>query len=72
MLTDESIILNLNDVVRITPEIADTTELEFTTPTSILVDGKWTDALTFEHLIRNLLRGHHTAFGYGQYLLSSS
>lgn len=56
MLTDEGIILNLIDVMHNTPEITDTIELEFITPTSIKVDGKWTRDLTFEHLIRNLLR----------------
>lgn len=34
----------------------DEIELEFITSTSIKVNGRWTDNLTFEHLIRNLLR----------------
>ena len=56
MLTDDGIILNLDDVMCNRPDITDTMELEFITPTSIKVDGKWTNDLTFEHLIRNLLR----------------
>ena len=56
MLTDDGIILNIDDVMHNTHEITDTVELEFLTPTSIKVDGKWTKDLTFEHLIRNLLR----------------
>ena len=56
MLTDEGIILNLDEIMHNHPEINDTIELEFITPTSIKVDGKWTNNLTFEHLIRNLLR----------------
>ena len=56
MLTDDGIILNIDDVMHNTPEITDTVELEFLTPTSVKVDGKWTKDLTFEHLIRNLLR----------------
>ncbi len=56
MLTDDGIILNIDDVMYNTPEITDTIELEFITPTSVKVDGKWTKDLTFEHLIRNLLR----------------
>ena len=56
MLTAEGIVLNLEDVMQNTPQIDDTIELEFLTPTSIKVDGKWTNDLTFEHLIRNLLR----------------
>ena len=38
------------------PHDTDAIELEFLTPTSIKVNGRWTSALTFEHLIRNLLR----------------
>ena len=56
MLTDEGIILNLDDVMQNAYHITDTMELEFITPASIKVDGKWTSDLTFEHLIRNLLR----------------
>ena len=56
MLTDDGIILNIDDVMYNTPEITDTIELEFITPTSVKVDGKWMKDLTFEHLIRNLLR----------------
>ena len=56
MLTDDGIILNIDDVMHNTHEITDTIELEFLTPTSVKVDGKWTKELTFEHLIRNLLR----------------
>ena len=56
MLTDDGLILRLDDVMQAALHITDEIELEFLTPTSIKVDGKWTSALTFEHLIRNLLR----------------
>ena len=56
MLTDDGLILGLADVMPAAPHATDTIELEFITPTSIKVDGKWTSELTFEHLIRNLLR----------------
>ena len=56
MLTDDGLILRLDDVMKAAPHITDEIELEFLTPTSIKVDGKWTSQLTFEHLIRNLLR----------------
>ena len=38
------------------PHATDAIELEFLTPTSIKVNGKWASHLTFEVLIRNLLR----------------
>ena len=56
ILTDDGLILQLDDVMDTAPDIADVTELEFITPTSIKVDGKWTSHITFEHLIRNLIR----------------
>ena len=56
MLTDDGLILHLDDVMRNAPHAIDAIELKFLTPTSIKVDGKWTSRLTFEHLIRNLLR----------------
>ena len=56
MLTDDGLILRLDDVLQAALHATDTLELEFITPTSIKVDGKWTGQLTFEHLIRNLLR----------------
>lgn len=56
MLTDEGLILRLNDVMEGAPHAADEFELDFLTPTSIKVNGQWTMNLTFEHLIRNLLR----------------
>ncbi|MDE0683645.1 MAG: CRISPR system precrRNA processing endoribonuclease RAMP protein Cas6 [Candidatus Poribacteria bacterium] len=56
MLTDDGLILGLADVMHAVPHATDAIELEFITPTSIKVDGKWTSKLTFEHLIRNLLR----------------
>lgn len=56
MLTDDGLILQLDDVMHAAPHSIDEIELEFLTPTSIKVNGKWTGALTFEHLIRNLLR----------------
>lgn len=56
MLTDEGTVLRLDDVMHTAPHNTDEIELAFLTPTSIKVNGKWTDNLTFEHLIRNLLR----------------
>ena len=56
MLTDEGVILGLEDVMHAAPSVTDTIDLEFLTPTSIKVNGRWTSHLTFEHLIRNLLR----------------
>ncbi len=56
MLTNEGLILRLADVIEDAPHAADGIELEFLTPTSIKLDGRWTSNLTFEHLIRNLLR----------------
>lgn len=56
MLTDDGLILRVDDVMRAVPHTANAIELKFLTPTSIKVDGKWTSELTFEHLIRNLLR----------------
>ena len=56
MLMDDGLILQLDDVMRAEPQATNTIELEFLTPTSIKVDGKWTGMLTFEHLVRNLLR----------------
>ena len=56
MLTDDGLVLQLDDVMQDAPHATDEIELEFLTPTSIKVDGKWTSELTFEHLIRNLLR----------------
>ena len=56
LLTDDGLILGLDHVMKGVPQIANAIELEFLTPTSIKVDGKWTSNLTFEHLIRNLLR----------------
>lgn len=56
MLSDEGMVLRLDDVMGSAPHVTDTVELEFLTPTSIKVGGQWTKNLTFEHLIRNLLR----------------
>ena len=56
MLTNDGLILRLEDVMQAAPRVADEIELAFLTPTSIKVDGKWTSNLTFEHLTRNLLR----------------
>ena len=56
MLKDDGLILRLDDVMQAAPHVTDEIELEFLTRTSIKVDGKWTSQLTFEHLIRNLLR----------------
>ena len=56
MLTDEGVILRLEDILENAPRGTDLIELEFLTPTSIKVDGDWVRAITFERLIRNLLR----------------
>ncbi|MDE0323239.1 MAG: CRISPR system precrRNA processing endoribonuclease RAMP protein Cas6 [Candidatus Poribacteria bacterium] len=56
MLSSEGLILRLEDVMQAAPHVTDEIELAFLTPTSIKVNGKWTSNLTFEHLIRNLLR----------------
>ena len=56
LLTDDGLILQLSDVMQDTPEVTDEIGLEFLTPTSIKVRGRWTRELTFEHLLRNLLR----------------
>ena len=55
-LTDEGMILRLDDLMVGAPHAADVIELEFLTPTSIKINGQWTNNLTFEHLTRNLLR----------------
>ena len=56
MLTDDGLMLRLDDVMDNAPDITDAIELEFITHTSIKVNGKWTSRLTFEHFLRNLLR----------------
>ena len=56
MLTDDGLILGLDDVMQAAPHITDEIELEFLTPTSIKVNKQWMRKLTFEHLVRNLLR----------------
>ena len=56
MLTDDGLILRLDDVMQAAPPVTDEIQLEFLTPTSIKVNGRWTSNLTFEYLIRNLLR----------------
>ena len=56
MLTDDGLILGLDDVMDSAPHVTDAIELEFITHTSIKVNGKWTSHLTFEHFLRNLLR----------------
>ncbi|RKU12139.1 hypothetical protein C6501_11545 [Candidatus Poribacteria bacterium] len=56
MLADDGLILRLDDVMQDAPHNTNEIELEFITPTSIKVNGRWTSNLTFEHLIRNLLR----------------
>ena len=56
MLTDEGLVLRLSDVLNAATSHMDQVHLEFLTPTSIKVNGKWTSRLTFEILIRNLLR----------------
>ena len=56
MLTDAGVILDVADVMADAPDIANLMELEFLAPTSIKIDGEWARSLTFDHLIRNLLR----------------
>ena len=57
MLSDEGIVLRLDDVIAAAPHLHRINwHLEFLTPTSIKVNGKWTSQLTFETFIRNLLR----------------
>lgn len=56
MLTDDGLMLRLDDIMDNAPDITDAIELEFITHTSIKVNGKWTSHLTFEHFLRNLLR----------------
>lgn len=56
MLTDDGIVLRLDDVMQAAPHVTDEIELAFLTLTSIKVNGHWARTMTFEHLIRNLLR----------------
>lgn len=56
MLTDNVVVLQLADVTDSIPDVTDAIELDFITPTSIKVRGRWSARLTFEHLVRNLLR----------------
>lgn len=56
MLSDERLILGFEDVMESAPHVTDEIKLQFLTPTSIKAEGRWTSNLTFEHLIRNLLR----------------
>ena len=44
-----------DDVMRGAPDVARRIELEFLTPTSIKVAGRWLSDLRFEHLVRDLL-----------------
>ena len=56
LLTDDGLILRLDDVIHEMSDRSDEIALEFLTPTSIKVNGRWIRELTFEHLVRNLLR----------------
>ena len=56
LLTDDGLILGLDDVMQGIPQVTHEIELKFLTPTSIKVNGHWTDNLTSEHFVRNLLR----------------
>ena len=49
-------LLRLDDVLRGAPRVTDTLTLDFRTPTSLKVEGRWMRDVTFELLIRNLLR----------------
>ena len=55
MLTGEGIILHPDDVMCAVPNVAHGIELEFLTPTSIKVAGRWTSDLRFAHFTRDLL-----------------
>ena len=55
MLAENSPILRPNDVMRAAPDVAHRIELEFLTPTSIKVAGRWTSDLRFAHFTRDLL-----------------
>ena len=57
MLTGEGLILRPADVMAYTDRhVVNGVEIDFRTPTSIKVAGRWTSDLRFEHFIRNLLR----------------
>ena len=56
MLTGKGLILGPDDVMGAAPDVARRIELEFLTPVSIKVRGRWTSDLRFEHLMRDLLR----------------
>ena len=56
MLTDDGYILGGADVIEVAPNTTDKVQLRFLTPTSLKVNGRWTRTLSFEFLIRNLLR----------------
>ena len=56
MLTENSLILRPDDVMRTAPNVAHRIELEFLTPTDIKVAGHWMSDLRFEHFIGDLLR----------------
>ncbi len=56
LLTDDGLVLGIDEIMGSVPDGINAIELEFLTPTSIKVNGRWTDNLTFEHLVRNLLR----------------
>ena len=56
MLRGKGLILGLDDVMGAAPRVARKIELEFRTPASIKVGGRWTSDLRFEHLMRDLLR----------------
>ena len=55
MLAEDTETLCLDDVMRGVPDVARRIELEFLTPASIKVAGRWTSDLRFEHLVRDLL-----------------
>ena len=56
MLTDDGFVLSIENVMHDMPHNVEEIALDFLTQTSIKVDGRWTSQLTFETLIRNLLR----------------
>ncbi len=57
MLTGEGLVLRPADVMEYSDRhVVNRIEVDFRTPTSIKVAGRWTSDLRFEHFIRNLLR----------------
>ena len=56
ILTDAGFIVDAEEALKDAPHVTSPMELEFLTPTSIKVRGDWATSLSFDDLIRNLLR----------------